>query len=69
MPCPIGVDLGKIGFNTFLYLYRGQLNAMHMEPTDIERALDRAAQVYSKFHQEVRRISGNGERTAELIPG
>ncbi|MFJ5774303.1 hypothetical protein [Streptomyces sp. NPDC093094] len=61
------VDLRKIGFNTFLYLYRGQLNAMHLEPTDIERALDRAAQVYSKFHQEVIRLQGDGQR-AELTP-
>ncbi|WP_035803315.1 hypothetical protein [Kitasatospora mediocidica] len=56
------VDLRKIGFNTFLYLYRGQLNAMRMDRGDIEKALERAAQIYSKFHEEMVRLQGNGDR-------
>ncbi|MEU6541651.1 hypothetical protein [Streptomyces sp. NPDC047000] len=51
------VDLEKIGFNTFLYLYRAQLNAMHMDPYDVEAALDRAALIYRKFHHEVAELS------------
>ncbi|MFF7637770.1 hypothetical protein ACFZB9_32180 [Kitasatospora sp. NPDC008050] len=58
------VDLSKIGFNTFLYLYRGQLNAMHMDRTNIEKALDRAAQIYIKFHEEMVQLRDDGHRPA-----
>ncbi|GAB3116078.1 hypothetical protein GCM10027160_24460 [Streptomyces calidiresistens] len=60
------VDLEKIGFNTFLYLYRAQLHEMQMSTKDIEQALDRATLIYEKFHHEVGAVR-NG-RSPGLTP-
>ncbi len=60
------VDLKKIGFNTFLYLYRGQLNAMDLDKQDIEKALDRAAEIYTKFHADILRAQQQDGLLTEL---
>lgn len=58
------VDLEKIGFNTFLYLYRAQLHSMQMEPEDIAKALERAVLIYQKFHHEMVDLRSDGHREA-----
>lgn len=43
------VNVGAIGFNTFLNLYDRQLRQMNLADNDIEAALDRAAKIYERF--------------------
>ncbi|MFD3416226.1 hypothetical protein [Streptomyces cyaneofuscatus] len=44
------VDLKKIGFNTFLYVYRDELELAGLKKKDLEDALDDAKKIYDRFH-------------------
>lgn len=45
------VDISQIKFNTFLNIYRTQLASMKLPDDQIETALDKAQQVYDRFHK------------------
>ncbi|MGW4221571.1 hypothetical protein ACWEJZ_31740 [Streptomyces bacillaris] len=44
------VDLKKIGFNTFLYVYRDELELAGLRKKDLDEALDEARKIYDRFH-------------------
>lgn len=44
------VDLTKIDFNTFLYLYQNQLTAAHLDKNQVKQALQEAKEIYQEFH-------------------
>ena len=44
------VDLTKIDFNTFLYLYQNQLTAAHLDKNQVKQALQEAKEIYQVFY-------------------
>jgi hypothetical protein len=63
------VDLGKIDFSTFLFLYQQQLVRGKVPETDIKKAMQDAKEIYKEFQSLNKGSSTNGVKALTAHPG